>query len=665
MYDEGIVSTIGNKCKRCYSCIRECPANAIRVINSQAVVIQERCINCGHCVKVCSQNAKLIKSDVEKVLYEFLPGGNTVIMLAPSFAVSFPDNYLNVIGALRRIGFEKVFETAFGADLISPLYSDLFEEKQNKTIISSPCPAIYNYIEKYYAELVPLLAEVVSPMAAMGRYIKSNYGDETKVVFAGPCIAKKSEYLDPAVENAVDSVITFTELKSIFNELNININETDESYFDPPYAFYGKSFPLTGGLLKTAGISGNILEKDVIIVDGKERVEEIIQDVAENKIKNKFIDILFCEGCINGPAIDSKLNYYSKREKVIEYLEKNIHYVDKNRWKSELFNNRDIKLNRTFKARSMRKPMPSEEQIKEILARTDKYESSDELNCGACGYQSCRDYAVSIAKGLAEEDMCLPYLITKLENANNELQSTQQQLNSAEKLASIGQLAAGVAHEINNPLGTIMLFASMLKKDIQKHEECKQNLEDLKTIIDEANRCKGIVSNLLNFARQGKLKVTKFNLKELLDECIKSVKIKPEYESLFINLNTTDEISGIEGDRDQIKQIMLNLINNACEAVEDSEEKNIAINLRPDNNFIIIDVIDSGCGISDENMKKLFTPFFTTKKIGKGTGLGLAIAYGIIKMHRGDIKVKSHLGNGSTFTVKLPVNLTHINISMN
>ncbi|MCK7522497.1 MAG: hypothetical protein MZV64_34865 [Ignavibacteriales bacterium] len=159
----------------------------------------------------------------------------------------------------------------------------------------------------------------------------------------------------------------------------------------------------------------------------------------------------------------------------------------------------------TFKIDNQRRPYPSEEKIKEILAQTGKFTPKDELNCGACGYPTCREYAVAIAKDLAEKEMCLPYLIDELKNAYDNLSDTQEQLRVAEKLASIGQLAAGVAHEINNPLGTILLYASMLKRDLEKVYNEDQKTEDLELIVEEANRCKNIVSNLLNFARQGKL----------------------------------------------------------------------------------------------------------------------------------------------------------------
>ena len=657
----GIVSTIVKNCRRCYSCIRECPASAIRVEGGQAVVVTERCISCGHCVKVCSQHAKMILSDSEYVENELLPSGKAFAIVAPSFAAAFPDNYFKFTTALKLLGFDKVAETAFGADLVSIEYNKIFETKGDKTIISSACPAVYNFIEKYYSQLIPMLAEVVSPMIAMGKYIKENYGKEIPVVFIGPCVAKKSEYDDWGVEGAIDAVLTFHEVKEMFAKNNIILETLDNANFDPPYANLGKSYPLPGGLLKTANIPSDILTKEIIVVEGKDKVVQVINDIAEERIKSKFVDVLFCEGCINGPAIDSDLNYYAKREKVIDYVEKHINFLDKNVWKSEIYNSRNIDLRRSFYNKNQRRPMPTEEKIREILAKTNKLSKKDELNCGACGYKTCREYAIAIAKDLAEQEMCLPYLIDKLEKAYTELKDTQDALAGAEKLASIGQLAAGVAHEINNPLGSIMLYSSMLKRDLEKKMGDQQGVEDLKLIIEEAVRCKNIVSNLLNFARQGKLNVSTVHISDLLNDVIKVVLVKPENRSIEFILNDNTSDIEIEGDVDQLKQVFINVIGNACEAMEESEVKNLEIAVDNTEKDVIIKIKDTGCGVSDENIKKLFTPFFTTKKMGKGTGLGLAITYGIIKMHRGDIRVKSTLKEGTEFTIKLPLKVTKLN----
>jgi two-component system, NtrC family, sensor kinase len=651
----GIVSTIGQKCRRCYSCVRECPAKAIRVFEGQAIVLADRCISCGHCVKVCSLEAKQIASDVNRVQNYLIPKFNTIAIVAPSFVVAYPDDYYKIPNALKSIGFTKVIETAFGADLVSQQYLQYFDVKSNQVVLSSPCPAVYNFIEKYYESLVDNLAEVVSPMIAMGRYLKKIYGDDTKVVFIGPCVAKKSEYIDEEVNDAIDAVLTFTELKKIIKDNNIELREYEDSFFDPPYANLGKSYPLSGGLLKSANFESDVLEKEVIVVDGKEKVEELIKDISEGKIKSKFVDILFCEGCISGPAIESNLNYYSRREKVIDYIEENITHTDKQVWKSEIYNSRNINLSRKFQNKSQRIQMPSEKRIKDILAKTNKYTKQDELNCGSCGYITCRDYAISIAKNIAEEDMCLPYLIDKMETAYSELKETQIQLHSAERLASIGQLAAGVAHEINNPLGTILLYASMLRDDIKDVKKDDGNIEDIKMIIEETNRCKGIVSNLLNFAREGKLKIERSNIVQLVRDVKKATKLNPQFKDIMFIFNSYLAEEYYEIDSDQIKQVIVNLIVNACESLEDQERKEVTITLKSDKNNLVIEISDTGCGIAEDKLNKLFVPFFTTKKIGKGTGLGLAISYGIIEMHKGKISVRSEMGIGSTFSIQLPL----------
>ncbi|MCA2005250.1 MAG: 4Fe-4S binding protein [Ignavibacterium sp.] len=652
---QAIVSTISDRCKRCYSCIRECPAAAIRVVGAQAQVIEERCIACGHCVKVCSQDAKQILSEID-LAFELLQTKKAVAIVAPSFAASFPDNYKRVPTALKRLGFTKVIETAFGADLIANHYSEILKSESEKTIISSACPAVVSFIQKYYVELVPNIAKIVSPMIALGRYLRQELGDDIKIVFIGPCVAKKHEAVEDEVNGTIDCVLTFHELKEVFEEKQIDINLLEEGEFDPPHAMMGKAYPLAGGLLKTTDINDDVLEKDIIVVEGKKKVLEIIEEIAHNNINAKFTDILFCEGCISGPAIDTTLNYYSRREKVIDYIHEKINNVDRRVWKSNLYNARKLDLTRNFKADNQRRPMPSEEQIKEILAQTKKFTPKDELNCGACGYETCREYAIAIAKGLAEKEMCLPYLIDELRVAYENLSNTQEQLRIAEKLASIGQLAAGVAHEINNPLGTILLYTSMLKKELEKYYNEDRYKADLDLILEEANRCKNIVSNLLNFARQGKLNLKEFDVKKVLYDVLKPFTVNPAYKKIDFIFNAGNNDCPIVADEDQLKQVFINIIKNACDAMMDTEQKTLTVNLNCNEKEVQIEFSDTGTGIPKENQNKIFTPFFTTKSIGKGTGLGLAISYGIIKMHKGNISFISEEGKGTTFRLTLPRN---------
>ncbi|MFZ2323993.1 MAG: [Fe-Fe] hydrogenase large subunit C-terminal domain-containing protein [Ignavibacteriaceae bacterium] len=656
--NHAIVSTISDRCKRCYSCIRECPASAIRVIDGQAKVIEERCIACGHCVKVCSQDAKQIFSEI-KTVYELLKNEKTIAIIAPSFAASFPDNYQKIPSAIRKLGFDQVIETAFGADLIANEYIEIIKSENEKTIISSACPAIVSYIQKYFVNLVPNLAQVVSPMIALGRYLKENIGDKVKIVFVGPCIAKKQEAQDESVSGVIDAVLTFTELKQMFRESEIDLYQLEDSDFDGPHAMMGKAYPLAGGLLKTTDLNDDILEKDIIVVEGKKKVLDIIEEISGNHINAKFMDVLFCEGCISGPAIDTTLNYYARREKVINYIDEKINNVDRRVWKSNLYNARKINLLRSFKIDNQRRPYPTEEKIKEILAETKKFSPKDELNCGACGYPTCREYAVAIAKNIAEKEMCLPYLIDELKVAYDNLSNTEEQLRVAEKLASIGQLAAGVAHEINNPLGTILLYSSMLKRDLEKIYNDDQRTEDLQLIVEEANRCKNIVANLLNFARQGKLNLKEFDLTETIRNLLKPFTVNPAYRKIDFKFDIHENNYMISGDEDQLKQVFINIIKNACDAVSESEKKELYIVLSSDKTNVKIEISDTGNGIPKENQSKIFTPFFTTKNIGKGAGLGLAISYGIVKMHKGNITFTSEVQKGTTFVIVLPKYQAH------
>lgn len=653
-----IISTIPDRCKRCFSCIRECPAKAILVSGGQARIIEERCIACGHCIKVCSQCAKLVSSDATLVL-EMLksePDKKKIAVLAPSFAASFPENYYKVITGLKEVGFDLVSEVSFGADLTSNSYISALMEGKKKPVISSTCPAVFNFIQKYYQALVPNLATIVSPVIALGKFLRKEYGKNSKIVFIGPCVAKKAEILDESVRGVIDFALSFAELKMIFEGESLDINSLEDGYFDPPHSNMGKALPLAGGLLKATDLPGDVLDEEIIVVEGKEKVVEIIEEIANNNINARFVDILFCEGCISGPAIDSELNYYSRREKVIEFIKRDLKQLDKKVWRSNIYNSRDIDFSREFKLKSQRKPVPPEKTIEAILRSIGKFGKENELNCGSCGYATCREFAISIGKGLGEIEMCLPHLLDTINNALEHLRKTQEQLQNAEKLASIGQLAAGVAHEINNPLGTIMVYSSLLQKQLAKAGTAPSDYnEDLNLILQEANRCKSIVANLLNFARQGKLKISEFDISELIGGIVRKLKVGGKFTDIDCQILHFGKISKIQADKDQIEQVITNILVNAIDAVEYTEKKEISIGAEEKEKHLYIYISDSGCGIKKEEHKKLYTPFFTTKEPGKGTGLGLAITYGIIKMHRGDIYFESEEGKGTKFTVKLPL----------
>jgi signal transduction histidine kinase len=320
----------------------------------------------------------------------------------------------------------------------------------------------------------------------------------------------------------------------------------------------------------------------------------------------------------------------------------------------------ELELRRTFTVDDQRLKEPTEKEIRVILARTNKFTVEDELNCGACGYESCRAKAVAVYRGLAEEAMCLPFMIEQAERVCHELnvpwpnlKDIHRHLINTEKLASMGQMAAGVAHELNNPLGTILLYTNLLARKLKERPDLDH---DLKLLVDEANRCKKIIGNLLDFARQNRVQLEPTNVAELFQRVVE--------ESLFTLRDTGPDLRVtceappdllVDLDKDQIGQVLINLVKNGIESME-GKSGNVRLLAVDDlaTGRVRISVSDEGRGIAPEARDKVFQPFFTTKSLGRGTGLGLPIAYGIVKMHSGRIWFDSEPGCGTTFTLELP-----------
>ena len=332
---------------------------------------------------------------------------------------------------------------------------------------------------------------------------------------------------------------------------------------------------------------------------------------------------------------------------------------DRAAWEEAVAEYADVDLTRTFAPFDQRfDDMPTQEQISEILARMNKRDPEDELDCGACGYDSCRHHAVAIWQGLAEVEMCLPYsveelrkTVDELQQSNLSLETTKEALVKSEKLASMGQLAAGIAHEVNNPLGILLLHANLLLEDC---EDDTQEAEDVKLIVDQANRCKKIIAGLLNFARQSRVVRQPTDLSALVQEVLRTL---PTDEGVSVDVEDRLGDPVAELDADQIVQVLTNLLTNAQHAMPDGGRITVTLDGTEEN--VMVTVADEGCGIPKENLDKLFSPFFTTKQVGKGTGLGLAVSHGIVKMHRGQISVESNADpekgpTYTTFTIVLP-----------
>lgn len=656
------VTTIESRCKRCYSCIRRCPAKAIRVESGQAKVIAERCVACGNCVRVCTQKAKKIRDGLSGCR-ELLAGTEPVLaVLAPSFPAAFAQlRPLQVVSALRRSGFAQVWEVGLGADGVARAYTRLVEQDVMPTVISSSCPAVVNYIEKFYPELLLVLAPIVSPMVAVARLLRHIVADDARVVFIGPCIAKKKEMFDPKVAGVIDEVLTYNEVLTLWDEQGIDAGQCEETPFDGPPAELGRAFPLSGGLLEAAAMQYGVLRQEVTVTEGQDRVVEAIQKTAEGKMEARFLDLLFCEGCINGPQMANALSVFIRRDRIIHFVQER---TGREQSTEEIF--RNVDLSREFTFESMPLLTADEQEIRRVLAITGKRTEEDELNCGACGYPSCRDKAVAVIQGFAEAEMCLPYMVEKLEQIQQELlqsnvelkssletlQKTQQHLLHSEKMASVGQLAAGVAHELNNPLGGILIYTSLL---LEKTKKESRDAADMQRIIAETERCRKIVRGLLDFSRQTRIDAAIVNLNKILASTLALVSQQALFHNIQLEQSYDSQLPNVFADVGQMQQVFLNIILNAIDAMQGRGVLTVKTEQAGETDRVRVRIADTGCGMSKEVMAKIFEPFFTTKPRGTGTGLGLAIAYGIVQKHNGDILVQSQQGAGSCFTIELPI----------
>ncbi|MDZ7741698.1 MAG: [Fe-Fe] hydrogenase large subunit C-terminal domain-containing protein [Bacteroidota bacterium] len=639
------------------------PVKAIKIIDGQAEVIHERCIACGNCVKVCSQGAKVFLSTIDAVL-ELLNSGNQVAaIIAPSFPAEFSDldDYRVLVGMLRSLGFDFVNEVAFGADLVAQEYKKLLQNN-GQSYISSDCPAIVNYIRHYHPRLVENLTPLASPMVAITRVLKKKHGEHVKVVFIGPCIAKKAE------SSEVDLSLTFKELKAIFEAKQITPGSVDSSNFDPPHAGKGSIFPISRGLLQNMDINEDITEGNVIVAAGRTNFRDAVNEFENSQIHSKHLELLCCDGCVMGPGMSNGGKKYARRTLISEFAKQKIENLDEARWENDLACFADLDLKQSFEAVDRRVEDPSEKEIWETLKSMGKNAPTDFLNCGACGYDTCREHAVAIIQGLAESEMCLPLTIERLHNSIDKLNLSSQELANAklalkqsEKLAHMGQLSAGIAHELNNPLGVITMYSNILKDESKDGDPIR---EDLKLIVEQADRCKKIVGGLLNFARQKQVNYQETDIEEFVKHSTESI-INENGIRISFDSKIDDKVVFI--DQDQMMQVLTNLEKNAVEAM--NKDGTLSIAIEADEENVRISIADTGCGISPENMEKIFTPFFTTKQIGKGTGLGLPLVYGIVKMHKGKIDVQSNTDpekgpTGTTFTIKLPRNKQEDNLAV-
>lgn len=389
---------------------------AIQISDGQAQIVKERCINDGNCISICPQGAKQVRrTDLESVRHWLAKGEKMAVSLAPSYPAGLnPQIACEIIPILRRLGFSFIQETAWAAEHVSAYYRQLLKSDCPLPQIASCCPVVIGLIEKHYSSLLPHLAPILSPMAFHGKVLKKDF---SKVVFIGPCIAKKEEMDD--LEGYIDAVLTFQELEELIIERGLSLDQVLKEnvpiYFDGEKPDQARLFPLGGGLLRTAGFSTDLLAKEYLTIEGLEEAIEFLENFPKNQ-GLRLVEILACSsGCMGGVGRASKEPVINARQKILQLQEQS-------KVSSEPLTVTplpEVSAGRKFGFRGGEYLLPEEEEIKKILLQVGKSSSEDELNCGSCGYNSCREKAIAVFNGLAEVEMCLPHMRSRAESFSN------------------------------------------------------------------------------------------------------------------------------------------------------------------------------------------------------------------------------------------------------
>ena len=393
-----------SNCKNCYKCIRNCPVKSIRFSGNQAYIIGNECILCGHCFVVCPQNAKQIVDETEKVKVLLHSGDPVVVSLAPSFIANYDGVGIEAMrDAIKKLGFYDVEETAIGATMVKTEYERMINEEDRDVIITSCCHSVNLLIQKHFPSLLPYLADVMSPMQAHCRDIKKRIPN-ARTVFVGPCIAKKDEAQH--YEGIVDAALTFDELTALMKSEGI----TPERETDSSENSRARFFPTAGGILKTMSLDNP--DYSYLSIDGIENCIASLKDIESGNVHKCFIEMSACSGsCIGGPVMEK-----SHRSPIRDYVSV-AGYAGVNDF--DVVQPGRSELLKEFEIIEQRSVMPREDEIRDTLRQMGKTKPEDELNCGSCGYNTCREKAVAILQGKAEISMCLPFLKDKAENISD------------------------------------------------------------------------------------------------------------------------------------------------------------------------------------------------------------------------------------------------------
>lgn len=467
-----------SNCKNCYKCIRHCPVKSIRFSGNQAHIVGNECILCGHCVVVCPQNAKEVVDETEKVKVLIQNGNPVIASIAPSFAANYSGVGINGMRkALKKLGFTDAEETSVGATIVKNEYNRMLEKHEKDILISSCCHSVNLLIQKYFPALLPYLADIYSPMQAHSLDIKKRYPN-AKTVFIGPCVAKKDEAA--YYENIVDAVLTFEELTQWFKNENVEL----ECDIDNNNESKARLFPISGGIIKTMG--EQFSDYTYLTVDGAENCIAALKDIEKGEIHNCFIEMSACKGsCVGGPLMDKSANLPIRHFKAVSDYAGSEDFVVEQPESSEL-----VKI---FTSIEKKLQKPTEEQIRDVLKKMGKTRPEDELNCGSCGYDTCREKAEAVFQGKAEISMCLPFLKDRAESfSDNIVNNTPNGIIVLNEEMEVQQINRAARELMNIRSASDVLGQPVVRildpSDFMKVRQSGRNITDKKVYLAEYHK---------------------------------------------------------------------------------------------------------------------------------------------------------------------------------
>ena len=485
-----IIDFKATKCKHCYKCVRNCEVKAIMIKDERAEIMPDKCILCGKCMQVCPQSAKTLVSDLDIVKGYIANNIPTVVSIAPSYMGLLKYKSIGQINAaLRKLGFTDVRETSEGAAMVTAEYARLLEEGKMETIITTCCPSVNDLIEIYYPQLIPYMAPVVSPMIAHGKMLKEELGKNVKVVFLGPCIAKKKEAGDVRHDSCIDAVLNFNDINRWLKEEEITIEDCEDIPFRHLDPRVNRLYPVTNGVVNS--VLATEEKRDgyrKFYVHGARNCIDLCESMVRGEIKGCFIEMNMCSGgCIKGPTVeDESISRFKVKLDMEETIEKDP--AEKSEVEEIISR---ISFQKLFMDRSPREAMPTEAQIQDILKKTGKTKPEDELNCGACGYSTCREKAIAVFQKKAELGMCIPFMHEKAESLSNLVMETSPNIvlivDKDMKVLEYSAVGEKYFGKTRQEALTMYLYEFIDPSDIQWVYDSHQNIHGKKVTYSEYN----------------------------------------------------------------------------------------------------------------------------------------------------------------------------------